>query len=129
MLGHDMKYEEWNLPKGLNLDFLLDFISEKKLLAIIDELADKPRKDRRVIFPSRSCLNKCNVYFLVEKFNGDYDAVLDILRGREKVMSAKGLYKGNIRKLYETRKREIERERGENYVELGSFLNKGQQNE
>jgi hypothetical protein len=105
-----MKLKDWNLPKGLNLDFLLDFISEKKLLEIIDKCADKPRKGRRVIFPSRSCLNKCNIYFLVQKFNGDYDAVLDILRGREKVMSAKGLYKGNIRKLYETRKREIAKE-------------------
>ena len=105
-----MKLKDWNLPKGLNLDFLLNFISEKKLLAIIENMADEPRKNRRVVFPSRSCLFKCNVHFLVEKFNGDYDAVLDILRGREKVMSAKGLFKGNIRKLDETRKREISKE-------------------
>ena len=102
-----MKLKEWNLPRGLNLNFLLNFISEKKLLEIIENMADKPRKDRRVIFPSRSCLFKCNVHFLVEKFNGDYDAVLDILRGKEKVMAEKGLYKGNIRKLYEQRKQEL----------------------
>ena len=105
-----MKLEEWNFPKGLNLDFLLNFISEKKFLAMINECADKPRKDRRIILPSRSCLNKCHVYYLVEKFNGDYDAVLNILRGKEKVMAKKGLYKGNIRKLYEQRKRELENE-------------------
>jgi len=105
-----MKLKEWNLPRGLNLNFLLNFISEKKLLEIIENMADKPRKDRRVIFPSRSCLFKCNVYFLVEEFNGDYDAVLDILRGREKVMAKRGLYKGNIRKLYKTRKKEVEKE-------------------
>ena len=105
-----MKLKDWNLPKKLNLDFLLNFISEKKLLAIIENTADEPRKNRRVVFPSRSCLRKCHVYYLVEKFNGDYDAVMDILRGREKVMARKGLYKGNIRKLYETRKREIKME-------------------
>jgi len=106
-----MKLEEWNLPKGLNLDFLLNFISEKKLLAMIEDMADKPRKDRKIIFPSRSCLFKCNVYYLVEKFNGDFDTAMDILRGNEKVMAEKGLYKGNIKKLYEQRKKEIENEK------------------
>ena len=105
-----MKLEEWNLPRGLNLNFLLDFISEKKLLAMIEDMADRPRKDRRIIFPSRSCLFKCHVYYLAEKFNGDFDKVMDVLRGKEKVLAEKRLHKANIRKLYENRKREIERE-------------------
>lgn len=110
-VSRKMKLEEWNLPKGLNLDLLLNFISEKKLLAMIEDMADKPRKDRKIIFPSRSCLFKCNVYYLVEKFNGDFDTAMDILRGNEKVMAEKGLYKGNIKKLYEQRKKEIENEK------------------
>jgi len=56
-------------------------------------------------------LFKCNVYYLVEKFNGDFDTAMDILRGNEKVMAEKGLYKGNIKKLYEQRKKEIENEK------------------
>jgi len=105
-----MKLEDWNLPKGLNLDFILNFLSEKKLLAMIEDCADKPRKDRKIILPSRSCLRKCHIYYLVEKFNGDFDVVMDILRGNEKVLAKKGLYKGNIKKLYEQRKKEIENE-------------------
>lgn len=108
-----MNLKQWNLPKGLNVEFLLDFISEKKLLQIINECADKRRKERRIILPSRSCLNKCHIYYLVQKFKGDYDAVMDILRGTEKVLASKGLYKGNIRKLYEQRCKEIQKDQGE----------------
>lgn len=107
-----MKLKDWNLPKGLNLDPLLDFMSEKKILALIDNMADKPRKDRKIIFPSRSCMRKCLVYYLVEKFNGNFDVVMNILRGGEKILAEKGLYKGNVRKLYEQRKKEILKENG-----------------
>jgi len=106
-----MRLKDWNLPKGLNLDFLLNFLSEKKLMKVIEDMADKPREQRKVILPSRSCLRKCLVYYLVEKFKGDFDAVMDILRGKEKILARKGLYKGNIKRLYENRKKEIQNEK------------------
>lgn len=105
-----MEFKDWNLPKGLNVDFLLRFISEKKLLKVMEEMADRPRKERRIILPSRSCLRKCLIYYLVETFKGDFDVVMNILRGKEKILAKKRLYKGNIRRLYESRKRELERE-------------------
>ena len=106
-----MRLKDWNLPKGLNVDFLLNFLSEKKLLKVIENYADRPRKERKIILPSRSCLRKCLVYYLAEKFNGDFDIVIDIMRGKEKILARKGLYKGNIKRLYENRKREIENEK------------------
>jgi len=106
-----MRYKELNFPRGLNLDFLLRFLSEKKLMRVIEDMADKPRKERKVILPSRSCIRKCIVYYLVEKHDGDFDAVLDILKGKEKFMSHALLQRGNIMKLYEQRKREIENEK------------------
>ena len=102
-----MKFKDWNLPKGLNADFLLRFISEKKLLKVMEEMADMPRSQRKIILPSRSCLRKCLVYYLVEKFEGNFSVVMDILRGKEKILAKKGLYLGNIKRLYENRKREI----------------------
>ena len=106
-----MRLKDWNLPKGLNVDFLLRFLSEKKLMKVIEDMADKPREQRKIILPSRSCLRKCLIYYLVEKFKGDFDVVMDILRGKEKILARKGLYKSNIRRLYESRKREIKNEK------------------
>jgi len=105
-----MKYEDLNFPKGLNLDFLLRFFSEKRLMKLIREMANKPRKERKVILPSQSCLRKCIVYYLVKK-HGDFDAVIDILKGEEKFLGNALLHRGNIKRLYEQRKREIENER------------------
>ncbi len=105
-----MKLKDLHLPKGLNLDFLLNFLSEEELMAVIGDYADKPRKERKIILPSRTCLRKCLAYYLVEKHEGDFDAVMDILRGEEKILGNALLHKGNIKKLYEQRKKEIVKE-------------------
>ncbi len=105
-----MKLKNLNLPKGLNLDFLLNFLSEKKLMAVIEDYADKSRKERKVILPSRACIRKCLVYYLVEKYKGDFDSVLEKIKG-DKTLGELELHKGNIKKLYENRKREIENEK------------------
>jgi hypothetical protein len=105
-----LKYEDYDFPKGLNLDFLLNFLSEKKLMKVIENYADKPRNQRKVILPSWSCIRKCSIYYLVEKHKGDFDVVLDILKGKEKSLGNVLLHKGNIKKLYFQRKRELENE-------------------
>lgn len=110
-----LKYEDYNFPKGLNLDFLLNFLSEKKLMKVIENYANKPRKERKVILPSWSCIRKCSIYYLVEKHDGDFDAVLGILKAKageklEKFLGNALLHKGNIKRLYETRKKEIKNE-------------------
>lgn len=99
-----------NFPKGLNLDFLLNFLSEEELMVVIKRMASEPRKNRKVILPSQSCIRKCSIYYLVEKHKGDFDAVMEILRGKEKVLAKKGLHIGNIKRLYDQRKREIKNE-------------------
>jgi len=108
-----MRLKDLNLPKGLNLNFLLNFLSEEELMAVIKDYADKPRRERKVILSSWSCLRKCLVYFLVEKYKVDFDAVIDIMRGEEKILGNALLHKGNIKKLYEQRKKEILREKDE----------------
>ena len=103
-----LKYEHYNFPKGLNLDFLLKILSEKKLMALIGEMADKPRKERKVIMPSLSCIRKCSIYYLMERYK-DFDIVLDILKGEEKFLGNALLHKGNIERLYKQRKKELEK--------------------
>lgn len=105
-----LKFKDLNFPKALNLSFLLNFLSEEELMVVIGDFANKPRKERRVILPSSSCIRKCSIYHLVEKYKGDFDAMMNILRGEEKILRNALLHKGNIKKLYEQRKREIENE-------------------
>jgi len=105
-----MRLNDLNLPKGLNVDFLLRFLSEEELMILIGEMADKPRSERKVILPSRSCMRKCLVYYLVEKHKGDFSKVMDILRDNRSVLASHGHYVSNVKRLYNQRKKEISNE-------------------
>lgn len=105
-----IKIKNLRLPRGLNLSILESLLSEDALESLIKEYAGKPRTERRIILPSRTCLRKCLVHYLVEKHDGDFSAVLDVLRGEENVLAKRGLHIGNIKRLYGQRKREIENE-------------------
>ncbi len=102
-----MRYEDLNFPKALNLAFLLNFLSKEELMVVIGNYANKPRSQRKIILPSRACLRKCIVYYLVEKHKGNFDVVMNILRGEEKVLGDALLHKGNIKKLFNQRKKEL----------------------
>lgn len=106
-----MILENLSLPKGLNLDILKPLLPAEELEFLINERAGKSRKERRIIFPSRMCLRKCLIYFLVNKYNGDFGKVMDVLRNEER-LSEKSLHLTNIKRLYFQRKKEIERENG-----------------
>ena len=106
-----IKLKNLRLPQGLNLAVLESLLPEEKLGKLVYEYAKKSRKERRIILPSTTCLRKCLVWYLVEKHKGDFDAVLDILKGEEKFLGNALLHRGNIKKLYEQRKREIENEK------------------
>lgn len=109
-----MKLRDLPLPRGLNLDVLRRFLSEGELERLIDEYAHKPHNERRIVLPSKSCLHKCLIYHLVVKHKGDFSAVIEELRGEATVLANDGHYITNIKRLYETRKREIIKEkRGE----------------
>ena len=106
-----MILENLSLPKGLNLDILKPLLPAEELEFLINERAGKSRKERRIIFPSRMCLRKCLIYFLVNKYNGDFSQVMDVLRNEEGVLSDKGLHITNIKRLYAQRKKEIQNEK------------------
>lgn len=105
-----MILKQLNLPKGLNLHILQEVIPAEKLEAMVKERANMPRKDRRVIFPSRNCLRKCLIHFLVNKYNRDFKKVMELLRDEEGILASKGLHLTNIKRMYLQRCKEIERE-------------------
>ncbi len=99
-----------NLPRGLNLSILADVLPEEELEFLIKERASMKRKDRRIIFPSRTCLRKCLIHHLVEKHNGNFRKVLELLRDEEGILAWKGLHIGNLKRMYFQRKKEILKE-------------------
>jgi len=105
-----MILENLNLPRGLNLDILADVLPEEELEFMIKELSGKSRKERRVIFPSRTCLRKCLIHYLVNKHNGNFRKVLELLRDEEGILAWKGLHIGNLKRMYFQRKKEILKE-------------------
>lgn len=104
-----IRFSELNFPKPMNLDLLSAILTEKEMTNLIHANVEKSRKERRVVLPSCSCLRKCIVYFLMEKYEGDYAQVMEQLKG-SKSMGEQTLQKSNVLRLYETRKREIEKE-------------------
>lgn len=105
-----MKLRTLRLPKGLNIEFLLRFMSEEELMVVIADMADKPRSERKVVLPSRSCMRKCLIFYLGEKYHQDFRKVMDVLRDNGSVLASHGHYISNVKRLYQQRKKEIENE-------------------
>ena len=104
------KFKDLQLPKRLNLDILAELLPKKVLESLVYKFAGKSLEERRITLPSESCIRKCTVYHLVEKYEGDFSKVMNALRGGEKVLAKQGHYASNIKRLFETRKKEIENE-------------------
>ena len=104
------KYKGLQLPQRLNLDILAELLPKRVFESLICKFAGKSLEKRKIILPSELCIRKCTIYHLVEKFKGDFSKVMNALRDDEKVLASKGHYVSNIKRLYETRKKEIENE-------------------
>jgi len=101
------RFKDLQFPKRLNLDILAELLPKKVLESLVYKFAGKSLEERRITLPSESCLRKCTIYHLVEECGGDFSKVMDALRDG-KVLAKKGHYVSNIKRLYETRKKEKE---------------------
>jgi len=104
------RFKDLNLPQRFNLDILAEILPAKTLESLVYKFAGKSLEERRITLPSESCLRKCTIYYLVEKYGGDFSKVMNALRSGEKVLAKKGHYVSNIKRLYETRKKELKKE-------------------
>jgi len=104
------RLKDLQLPKRNNLDILAELLPKKVLESLVYKFAGKSLEERRIILPSESCLRKCTIYHLVEKYEGDFSKVMNVLRDGKEVLAKQGHYVSNIKRLYETRKKEIENE-------------------
>ncbi len=105
------RLKDLQLPRKLNLDILAELLSRKDFESLIYKFAGKPLEERRITLPSESCIRKCAIYFLVQRYEGDFSKVMNALRSGEKVLASKSHYVSNIKRSYETRKKEIINER------------------
>jgi len=57
-------YHELNFPKGLNLDILSEYLSDTQMEDLIIQCRDLPRKERRIILPSKACTRKVFFHYV-----------------------------------------------------------------
>lgn len=66
-------FSKLNYPKGLGLEILSEFLTEDQLVELITRYKDKPRKQRRIILPSRWCVRKCFFHLVWDQIlNGKF---------------------------------------------------------
>jgi len=107
----DVAVKKMSWPRGLNLDILFTRLNEKECSALIKTYSDESRGRRRIVLPSRRCIKKVFIHYLVEKHDGDFDQVMEELKGgKDKFLKDLGIRRDKVRQLYEQRKREIQRE-------------------
>lgn len=58
------KFGRMNFPRGLGLHILKGYLNDDQMEKIIAEYSALPRKQRRIILPSRSCVRKVYLHFL-----------------------------------------------------------------
>ena len=104
------RFKDLQFPKRNNLEILAELLPKKVLESLVYKFAGKSLEERRITLPSESCLRKCTIYHLVEECGGDFSKVMNALRSDEKALAKKGHYVSNIKRLYETRKKELKKE-------------------
>lgn len=108
------RFSEMSYPKGLGLDIISEYLSDEQMDELIVRYRDLPRKERRIILPSQFCTRKVYFHYVWKQ----------VLKGKswKKIREDFKPYGGTlilakahgyvVRKCYEQRQKEIERESG-----------------
>ncbi len=105
--------KDLSIPKGLNLDFLDAFISDRQKLKLILDRCSKDRKERIVIFPSKKTLKKllCHYYGKrVEMGAITWEQAMKKLKGEFEYLKEIGITRQQVKNLFIQREKEIKRE-------------------
>lgn len=108
-----MNYNDLNWPKGLNLDLLARILPHDELMIFVLVNASKDRKRRRIILPSQRCVKKVVAhYFGTRVSHGimSWNEVMRLLKGKHKYLLEAGLTMKELKRLYEKRCSEIDKE-------------------
>lgn len=105
-----MNFNDFNWPRGLNLNLLVPIVPEKMLLAFVLENASNDRKNRRIVLPSQRCIKKVVAHFFgtqVEHGSLRWDDVMLLLKGKHKYLLEAGLTMKEIKRLHRKRCSEV----------------------
>ena len=58
------RFSSMNWPKGLGLDILKGYLDDDEMERLISEYSALPRRQRRIIIPSRCCARKVYLHYL-----------------------------------------------------------------
>lgn len=112
----EIDFEKLNWPKGLNLELLAplaQFVPENVFKEFIVGFSREPRKNRRIIFPSKRTVKK--VYFhyiwgLIKIGTITWEEVKEKFQNDFKTLKALDITKFEVERLYTQRESEIKNE-------------------
>jgi len=58
------EFSKMSWPEGLGLDILKEYLSDKEMEKLISDYSMLPRRQRRIILPSRICVRKIYLHFV-----------------------------------------------------------------
>ena len=105
-----MLFSELCWPRKLNLDILLEFLSEEELKTLILNNLEKNRVERRIVLPSKKCAKKTVCHFYgneVEKGRMSWDEVMKKIKGNSRTLKELDISRKKVKLLYQQRKKEI----------------------
>ncbi len=108
-----IQHDRLNFPRALNLDVLSNVISREKLFTLMMKYADKKRTERRIVLPSSKTIRKVYSHYIYKRILAGELTWNDFkkdLRSDIGAIKTLGFSKHNVKKFYNQRQKEIERE-------------------
>ena len=109
-----IRLDDFNLPRGLNIELLKSLLPEKRFMKLILENCEEPKEKRRIILPSKKTLKKCLCHYYGTKLaNGEmnWNRIMKEIKKRFGILKETNLVnRKQIKQLYFQRQREIQRE-------------------
>lgn len=112
----EIEFEKLNWPKGLGLNLLAplaQFVPEDVFKRFIVGFSREPRKDRRIIFPSKRTIKKVFFHYiwgLIEKKETTWEEVKEKFKKDFRTLKSLDITKFEVERLWAQREKEIKEE-------------------
>ena len=106
------KFSDLNYPRGLGLSIISEYLTDTQMEELITKYRDLPRKQRRVILPSRLCTRKVFFHYVWKQIlkGRDWKKIRENFKPFGGTLVLARASKCDIRECYNQREKEIMRE-------------------
>jgi len=103
------KFSQLNFPKGLGLGIIAEYLTDDEMEELISKYRDVPRKQRRIILPSKWCTRKVFFHFVWKQVlsGRDWKKIRKGFKPYGETLADAKASKCHVRYCYQQREREI----------------------